>query len=106
MISWCCRHIWTTALWCVKAGWNVLWIFFALLCGGFGLLSLFGLGVLAVLLCQGYPLAGAAIGALGVNLSLFSAAGLGLTFLWRRERNGENGEKRSAIQEEEEENYV
>ncbi len=106
MFSWCCRHIWTAALWCVKAGWNVLWIFFALLCGGFGLLSLFGLGVLAMLLCQGYPLAGAAIGALGVNLSLFSAAGLGLTFLWRRERNGENGERRSAIQEEEEENYA
>lgn len=81
-------------------------VFFALLCGGFGLLSLFGLGVLAVLLCQGYPLAGVAIGALGVNLSLFSAAGLGLTFLWRRERNGENGERRSAIQEEEEENYA
>lgn len=103
MIFWCCRHIWTIALWCVKAGWNIFWIFFALFCGGFGLLSLFGLGVLAVLLCQGYPLAGAAIGALGVNLSLFSAAGLGLTFLWRREKNGK---KDSAIQEEEEENYA
>ncbi|MFR8840049.1 MAG: DUF1700 domain-containing protein [Clostridium sp.] len=47
MISWCCRHIWTTALWCVKAGWNVLWIFFALLCGGFGLQPVRS-GVLAV----------------------------------------------------------
>lgn len=103
IIFWCFRHIWTAALWCVKVSWNVFWIFFALLCSGFGLLSLFSLGVLTVLLCQGYPLAGAAIGMLGVNLSLFSAAGLGLTLLWRREKNGE---KIFAMREEEEENYA
>ena len=103
MAHWCCRNIWTVALWCTKAGWNVFWIFFALICGSFGLFSLFGLGVLAVLLFQGYPLAGAVIGAVGVNLSLFSAAGLGLTFLWRRNRNKEEIPDR---QEEEDRYYA
>lgn len=103
MAHWCCKNLWTAALWCTRAGWNVFWIFFALICASFGLFSLFGLGVLAVLLFQGYPLAGAAIGALGVNLSLFSAAGLGLTFLWRRNRNEEEIPDR---QEEEDRQYA
>lgn len=61
--------------------WNGGWILFALVCAGAGLFTLFGLGLLTVLLAQGYPLAGVTIGALGLNISLFAAAGLGLSLL-------------------------
>lgn len=37
-----------------------------------------------VLLTQGYPLAGVTIGCAGLVCCMFSAAGLGMTFLWRR----------------------
>lgn len=60
------------------------WIFFAALCAAAGIGTLFGLGMLAVLLAQGYPMAGITLGLLGLNVSLFSAAGLGLSFIWRK----------------------
>ncbi len=65
---------------CGKAFW-VCWMAFW---GGMGLFALFGLGVLAVLLIQGYPLAGVTVGTVGLNLCLFPAAGLGVTFLYQK----------------------
>lgn len=97
LLRWSLIHGWDIFLWCVRACWNIGWILFALFCGGFGVFSLFGLGLLIVLLAQGYPLAGATIGALGVNLSLFAAAGFGLTLLWKgkkRELPGEPPERK------------
>ena len=74
------------AFWCVRTAWNVCWGLFALLCGICGMLGLFGLGILAVLLLQGYPVAGMTVGCLGLTGSLFSAAGLGITFWWKKEQ--------------------
>ena len=65
---------------CGKAFW-VCWMAFW---GGMGLFALFGLGVLAVLLIQAYPLAGVTVGSVGLNLCLFPAAGLGVTFLYQK----------------------
>lgn len=71
------------ALWGIRLAWNGCWIMFSLFAGGFGLISLFGMGILAVLLLQGYPLIGVTIGCTGLVFCMFSAAGLGMTLLWR-----------------------
>lgn len=59
---------------------------FALCCAMGGLLCLFGLGMLAVLWMQHYPLAGVTIGCLGLVLCFFSAAGYAVTLLWRTKK--------------------
>lgn len=82
----CWRLAVRLVFWCVRTAWNVCWGLFALLCGICGMLGLFGLGILAVLLLQGYPVAGVTVGCLGLTGSLFSAAGLGITFWWKKER--------------------
>lgn len=71
------------ALWGIRLAWNGCWVMFSVFVGGFGLFSLFGLGLLTVLLTQGYPLVGVTIGCGGLVCCMFSAAGLGMTFLWR-----------------------
>ena len=67
---------------------------------------LFGLGVLAVLMVQGYPVAGVTLGCLGATVSLFSAAGLAMTLRWKKQKKGpgavsqwENGEAGEAEEE-------
>lgn len=75
-----------TALWGIRLVWNGCWILFSLFAGGFGLFSLFIIGLLIVLLIEGYPLAGVTIGCLGMVFCMFSAAGLGMTFLWRKNK--------------------
>lgn len=76
--------------WCVGMAWNAFWLGNVLFCSLFGLLGLFGLGILMVLLFQNYPLIGVTVGCLGTVMCLFSAAWLSLTFLWRpsHERRG------------------
>lgn len=75
--------------WGIRACWNVCWGGFALCCTIGGLICLFGLGMLAVLWMQHYPLAGVTIGCLGLVLCFFSAAGYAVTLLWKPEkRNG------------------
>ncbi len=81
------RFCWKAAGWCIHMAWNVFWAGFSVFCGVMGLFCLFGLGMLAVLLTQGYPLAGVVIGCLGLNLCLFSAAGLGMTLIWKKQGN-------------------
>lgn len=73
-------------LWGMRMIWNAGWICFSVICGISGLFCLFGLGLLAVLLLQHYPMTGVTIGCVGLTCCLFSAAGLGLTFLWRKEK--------------------
>lgn len=96
-----CRGIrkmikWTAdiALWGIRLMWNGCWIMFSVLTAGFGLFSLFAMGLLAVLLTQGYPLAGVTIGCAGLVCCMFSAAGLGTTFLWRRRAGKAGASKR------------
>lgn len=86
-------------VWTARLFWNGAWIFLAGCMGCTGLMFLFCLGVLAVLMVQGYPVAGVTLGCLGVTMSLFSAAGLGMTLLWKKQKKGpgavsqwENGE--------------
>lgn len=74
----------TLCCWCVRTAWNVCWAGFAGFCGLMGLFCLFGLGMLVVLLPQGYPLAGVTIGCLGLNLCLFAAAGFALTLIVKK----------------------
>lgn len=75
-----------TVLWGMRMAWNAGCMCFALFCGCCGLFSLYILGLLTVLLMQRYPLAGLTLGCLGLVLCFFSAAGLGITLLWRGKR--------------------
>lgn len=86
--------------WGIRMCWNACWIGFSLLCGGMGLFCLFGLGVLAVLWMQGYPLAGVTIGCLGLNLCMFAAAGMGLTFFWRKHETHCDNQSGEALRQE------
>ena len=94
--------------WTARLFWNGVWIFLAGCMGGTGLMFLFCLGVLAVLMVQGYPVAGVTLGCLGATVSLFSAAGLGMTLRWKKQKKGpgavsqwENGEARETEAEHE-----
>lgn len=60
------------AAWCVRWAWNLAMMFAALIAGFMMLFGLFGLGMLAVLLIQGYPLTGFTLGCLGGVLCLGS----------------------------------
>ncbi len=83
-------------LWGVRMMWNAGWICFSLFFAVCGVVCLYILGLFVVLLMQDYPLAGVTVGFLGAMLCAFSVAGLGLTFLWRKEkardiRHGDSG---------------
>lgn len=101
-------------IWMLRMAWNVCCVGFFLLCGGLGLFFLFGFGMLAVLLFQRYPLAGVTIGCFGVMVCLFSAAWLGLTLLWRKNKSiagvsdggGRPPEEPGTVHEGEEEQYA
>ena len=95
----CFNSLIRLTVWTVRFFWNGTWIFLAGCMGGTGLMFLFGLGVLAVLMVQGYPVAGVTLGCLGATVSLFSAAGLAMTLRWKKKKKGpgavsqwENGE--------------
>lgn len=84
------RWIWkmgaAAIVWAVRAVWNGCCILFSLMAAGFGIFSLYCLGVLTVLLVQGYPLWGATLGCLGLVMCAFSAAVLGITLVMRKRR--------------------
>lgn len=60
--------IYSLAAWCIRWTWNLCLFFVAMLTGLLMLFSLFGLGMLAVLLAQGYLLVGFTVGCLGLVL--------------------------------------
>lgn len=68
--------------WCIRLAWNMCCVGASLTVGFFGLFCLYGLGVLLVLLIQGYPLWGITLGCLGLVLCMFSLAGFGFTLRW------------------------
>lgn len=72
--------------WGIRLCWNVCWGGIALCCAVCGLICMFGLGMLAVLWMQHYPLAGVTIGCLGLVLCFFSAAGYAATLILRPEK--------------------
>lgn len=96
MIAGLLRFGWKAFCWCVRVAWNLCWAGFVLFCGIMGVGCLFVLGMMLVLSTQGYPLAGLVIGCLGLNLCLFAAAGLGITFMRKSKHRlaaEETGEK-------------
>ena len=104
----CFNSLIRLTVWTARLFWNGTWIFLAGCMGGTGLMFLFGLGVLAVLMVQGYPVAGVTLGCLGATVSLFSAAGLAMTLRWKKKKKGpgavsqwENGEARETEPEHE-----
>lgn len=101
IVSGTCRFCWDMACWGMRMVWNFCWVLFSLFCGAMGLFCLFGLGVLIVLMTQGYPLAGVTVGLLGLNLCLFASAGFGMTLIIWKKRNKdviseESGRERAA----------
>lgn len=88
------------ALWGIHMAWNAAWLGFAFGCGLFGLFCLYGMGVLMVLLSQGYPLAGVTLGCAGLVMCSFSAACLGMTFLWRERKGQKSQESRKGSDDE------
>ncbi len=71
-------------VWCVRMAWNACCIGAAATVGMIGAGALFTFGMLVILMIGGYPLAGLVIAALGASCSLFAAAGLIMTLLWRK----------------------
>ena len=80
------RIIVQVILWGIRMVWNAGWICFSLFFAACGVGCLYILGLFVVLLMQHYPLAGVTVVFLGAMLCAFSAAGLGLTFLWKKEK--------------------
>lgn len=68
------------ALWCCRMVWNCCVLFVTAFSAFVGLCFLFCLGMLAVLLCQGYPFAGPAIGCLGAVLCCAALTVFSCTF--------------------------
>lgn len=89
-------------LWAVRVIWNGFCVGAALFLGGFGLLCLFCLGMLAVLLMQHYPLAGVTLGCFGLVLCSFSAAGLFVSLIKRKKKKIEHRKRKNGDREEEE----
>ncbi len=81
-VRWCLR----AAVWCLRIAWNVSVILFALILGCFGLFCLFGLGMILVLLADGYPLLGVTVAGFGMTLSLFALVFFSLTLLIRKKK--------------------
>lgn len=82
------------AFWTMRLIWNACCVGFALLCGILGVFCLFGFGMFVVLLLQRYPLAGVTVGCFGMMVCTFSAAWLGMTFLWRKNKRTDDGTDR------------
>lgn len=84
-------------LWGFRLAWNFCWIVCSLITAGFGLVSLFGLGVLAILLMQGYPLVGLTVGCVGLVMCAFSVTVLCLTFLKKGKKSRERQEEAEPV---------
>ncbi len=81
-----CRWCAEVVVWWVRLFWNIGCICGVLLVGMFGMCGLFFLGMLAVLLHDGYPLWGVTLICFGITASLFALVCFGLTLLWRGQR--------------------
>lgn len=68
----------------VRLAWNLLLLLIALPFVVTAVLAILSIGVLAVLLIQGYPLAGPLLCCLGLALCCIALVGLGTTLVWKR----------------------
>lgn len=85
--------------WLLRLLWNGFWIFTFVCFGCFGVLCLFCLGIVAVLMVQGYPVTGITLGCFGMSVSVFSCAGLSMTFL-KKKQNFINIHENTSIENE------
>lgn len=81
------------SVWCLRLLWNGGVIAAALVSGAMGLFVLFMVGILGVLLLQGYPLIGVTVGCLGLVLCLLAVTLLLWTMFWHEPKVKQNGEK-------------
>ena len=97
-LSWCIRHGTQIAFACARIVWNCGWIFFAALCAAAGIGTLFGLGMLAVLLVSSgwnYP------GAFGAECKSVFCSRTGTELYMAKEniqKSFGNGNKRNGAQ--------
>lgn len=75
----------------VRLTWNLLLFFIALPFAAAGVLAILSIGVLAVLLVQGYPLAGPLLCCVGLALCCAALVGLGTTLIWKRQSSNASG---------------
>ena len=68
----------------VRLAWNLLLLLIALPFVVTAVLAILSIGVLAVLLIQGYPLVGPLLCCLGLALCCIALVGLGTTLIWKR----------------------
>lgn len=85
-----------------RLAWNLVMLALILPFAGAGLLTLLGIGLLTVLLGQGYPLAGPLLCGVGLVLCCAALVGLGVT-LFRRRSGNDQGETTAACTSEPEE---
>jgi len=78
--------------------WNLLLALCAVPFIAAGMLALVGIGLLAVLLIQGYPLIGILLCCLGAVLCCAAILGLGITLIWHRPLPAENPEESQATE--------
>lgn len=82
----CVRITWLCAVFCIKGA--------LLLCAApflvFGLFSLFGTGMVAVLIAQGYPVVGIGVAALGLVLCTLGTVGILLSWVFTGKKKREN----------------
>ena len=87
------------AAWCIRWAWNLMMMFAALIAGFMMLFGLFGLGTLAVLLIQGYPLAGFTLGCLGGVLCLGSLTVIAICLCRFKRQHTEQKEAETVYEE-------
>lgn len=75
----------------VRLAWNLLLFLIALPFAAAGVLAILSIGVLAVLLVQGYPLAGPLLCCVGLALCCAALVGLGTTLIWKHRNVSPSG---------------
>ena len=81
-------------IWWIRLFWNLLWLFMALFFGGMALITLAGVGVILVLLPQGYPMVGMLLICLGGMLCMGTLCCGSYSLILRRKKEEQETEKR------------
>ena len=94
----------SAAIWCLKWFWNLFWLGTGILFGFGSCLVIFFMGMLAVLLLLGYPLAGVTVGWLGLTMCMTSATVWCFSLIIgkkkRKQRKGGHGAPAANMEEE------
>ncbi len=80
-------------IWWIRLFWNLLWLFMALFFGDMALITLAGVGVILVLLPQGYPMVGMLLICLGGMLCMGALCCGSYSLILRRKKEEQETEK-------------